>query len=435
MLPLLFEGLIQRVHSLKTSPSSQAPWQAMPVLIDRKIAADDGLPLTENQLTLSQTAIFVGVLEAVERVLEKHVAPSSNSDSGKTCDDWHGTLGAANAPGWLLGSILLHPLMQRLSMKQLLVLLGATMLLLSVGTITLPYIQMVSLTMLCSVRLVHGMCLNIQGLQLNRPKSWEFPQRKGLCSFWDSFWVGNFAGPTLPSPFLWWPRQYVYMQNCFPGYGSQLCSLVNALYSVVAVLMAILCGSLTLHTDWRLEAFVWFGLPILLGPDLAEKNMENTSGWHGTSWKHRINPPQNVQLFFFVKISKGERCRRNQNPESIGILSVHDFESCRQLRDIQVSLWLSQTFGPCWHRSLEPSPQPPVPDLTLTQPTWTKRTMQLCHQNCGRTWWTWLFAFGQRYLWLLKNKLGCGVWGWKKQNGSCKHIIKDRQTCFCRVCS
>ncbi len=87
MLPLLFEGLIQRVHSLKTSPSSQAPWQAMPVLIDRKIAADDGLPLTENQLTLSQTAIFVGVLEAVERVLEKHVAPSSNSDSGKTCDD------------------------------------------------------------------------------------------------------------------------------------------------------------------------------------------------------------------------------------------------------------------------------------------------------------------------------------------------------------
>jgi len=172
--------------------SFQAPWQALPVLIDRKIAADGGLPLTENQLTVSQTAIFVG---------------------------------------WLLGSILLHPLMQRLNMKQLLVLLGATMLLLSVGTITLPYIQVVSLTMLCLVRLVHGMCLNIQGLQ------------------------------------------YVYMQNCFPGYGSQLCSLVNALYSVVAVLMAVLCGSLTLHTDWRLEAFLWFGLPILLGlfvafPDL-----------------------------------------------------------------------------------------------------------------------------------------------------------------------
>ena len=46
--------------------SSQAPWQALPVLIDRKIAADDGLPLTENQLTVSQTAIFVGVLEVVE---------------------------------------------------------------------------------------------------------------------------------------------------------------------------------------------------------------------------------------------------------------------------------------------------------------------------------------------------------------------------------
>lgn len=58
-------------------------------------------------------------------------------------------------------------------MKQLLVLLGATMLLLPVGTITLPYIQVVSLTMLCLVRLVHGMCLNIQGLQLGKPPSHE----------------------------------------------------------------------------------------------------------------------------------------------------------------------------------------------------------------------------------------------------------------------
>lgn len=79
----------------------------------------------------------------------------------------------ATRAGWLLGSILLHPLMQRLNMKQLLVLLGATMLLLSVGTITLPYIQVVSLTMLCLVRLVHGMCLNIQGLQLGKPPSHE----------------------------------------------------------------------------------------------------------------------------------------------------------------------------------------------------------------------------------------------------------------------
>ena len=84
--------------------------------------------------------------------------------------------------GWLLGSILLHPLMQRLNMKQLLVLLGATMLLLSVGTITLPYIRVVSLTMLCLVRLVHGMCLNIQGLQLGKLPSHE-------KSFTNQLWV------------------------------------------------------------------------------------------------------------------------------------------------------------------------------------------------------------------------------------------------------
>lgn len=99
-------------------------------------------------------------------------------------------------------------------MKQLLVLLGATMLLLSVGTITLPYIQVVSLTMLCLVRLVHGMCLNIQGLQLGKPPSHEKRNTTtlGCCFFFRcSVWVGvenpqvlrkGLACPTLPSPFL-----------------------------------------------------------------------------------------------------------------------------------------------------------------------------------------------------------------------------------------
>lgn len=168
--------------------SFQAPWQALPVLLDRKIAADDGLPFTENQLVLSQTVIFVG---------------------------------------WLVGSVLLHPLMQRLTIKQLLVFLASIMMLLSFATITLPYIPKVSLSMLFGVRLLHGICLNIQGVQ------------------------------------------YIYMQNCFPGYGSQLCSLVNALYSVVAVVMALICGTWALHSNWRLEAFLWFGLPILTGLLLA----------------------------------------------------------------------------------------------------------------------------------------------------------------------
>lgn len=52
------------------------------MLIDRKIAADDGLPLTENQLTVSQTAIFVGGLEVVE------FHPNKNMwHSGKSWDD------------------------------------------------------------------------------------------------------------------------------------------------------------------------------------------------------------------------------------------------------------------------------------------------------------------------------------------------------------
>ncbi|CAK9029401.1 unnamed protein product [Durusdinium trenchii] len=175
--------------------SFQAPWQALPVLIDRKIAqdADPFLPLSSAQITFTQTAMFVG---------------------------------------WLLGAVMLHPLMQRLQMKEVVVFLAAIMLGLSVATITLPYITALSMTLLCLVRLLHGMCLNIQGVQ------------------------------------------YMYMQHCFPGRGSELCSLVNALYAVVAVLMAVLCGTVTLTTDWRIEALTWFGLPMLLGlfvgfPDLG----------------------------------------------------------------------------------------------------------------------------------------------------------------------
>ena len=172
----------------------QAPWQALPVLIDRKIAADPALPLSESQLKISETFVFVG---------------------------------------WLLGAVALHPLMQRLDLKQVLVLLGVTMLFLSVASITGPYVTMLSMTLLCTVRLLHGMCLNIQGVQ------------------------------------------YMYMQNCFPGYGSQLCAMVNTLYAVVAVLMAMSCGTLTLRWDWRPEALIWFGLPMVLGllvafPDLLK---------------------------------------------------------------------------------------------------------------------------------------------------------------------
>lgn len=103
----------------------------------------------------------------------------------------------ATRAGWLLGSILLHPLMQRLNMKQLLVLLGATMLLLSVGTITLPYIQVVSLTMLCLVRLVHGMCLNIQGLQLGKPPSHE---KRNTTTLGCCFFFGVPFGLGLKTP-------------------------------------------------------------------------------------------------------------------------------------------------------------------------------------------------------------------------------------------
>ena len=167
--------------------------EALPVLIDRKIVQDPALALSEAQVKISETFMFIG---------------------------------------WLLGAIALHPLMQRLDLKQVLVLLGVTMLAVSVATVTLPYITMLSMTLLCGVRLLHGMCLNIHGVQ------------------------------------------YIYMQNCFPGYGPQLCALENTVYAFVSMLMAMSCGTLTLHTDWRVEALMWLGLPLLLGlctafPDLG----------------------------------------------------------------------------------------------------------------------------------------------------------------------
>ncbi|CAE7522204.1 mlkA [Symbiodinium pilosum] len=189
--------------------SFQAPWQALPVLIDRKIIRDPALQLSDAELTISQTVIFVG---------------------------------------WLLGAMALHPLMQRLVLKQVLVLIAIVMLAVSIAAITLPYFTPLSMTLLCGVRLLHGMCLNIQGVQ------------------------------------------YMYMQNCFPSYGSQLCSLVNALYAVVAVLMAVLCGSLTLQSDWRIESLTWFGLPIILGLFLGFPDLGNEAGRAGVGGVKLVSP-------------------------------------------------------------------------------------------------------------------------------------------------
>lgn len=106
------------IHSL-----SLPPLILLPVFIDNKIAADPALPgLTEQNLTVSSTAIFVG---------------------------------------WVVGSLFMNRLMQAFNNAQLIV-LGVTMLLwVTMATVTLPHLTAGNLAVFTAIRFVHGLAMNI----------------------------------------------------------------------------------------------------------------------------------------------------------------------------------------------------------------------------------------------------------------------------------
>eukprot|EP00438_Fugacium_kawagutii_P034726 Skav230810 [mRNA] locus=scaffold851:162374:163768:+ [translate_table: standard] len=162
------------------------PLQALPVFIDMKIAADPQLPgLTDSTLPIASTAYFIG---------------------------------------WLVGAMIIERMLAVFSQKQLVVLHGVALLLLTLANVVVPYLTAGNLVIYTCIRFLFGLQMNITALQ---------------C---------------------------MYMQERLPpSLGNQVLVANSILYCFVMIGMAWSCSGLTLTLDWRIEALFWYSIFLILG--------------------------------------------------------------------------------------------------------------------------------------------------------------------------
>mmetsp|Transcript_64042 Transcript_64042/g.164798 ORF Transcript_64042/g.164798 Transcript_64042/m.164798 type:complete len:541 (+) Transcript_64042:59-1681(+) len=124
--------------------------------------------------------------------------------------------------GWLLGSAGIGQATDRLGKKQVMR-LGALGLLVSVfAQVALPSLTGGSIAALATVRLFQGVFFSI--------------------------------GPVAST----------FAQECVPkAYRNRVMVGLNTAYSLIAASMSYLCGTVTLNADWRMEALIWCGMPML----------------------------------------------------------------------------------------------------------------------------------------------------------------------------
>jgi len=66
-------------------------------------------------------------------------------------------------------------------------------------------------------------------------------------------------------------RMYL-MENMPPSQGNQVLVLLSIIYTMATILMSWSCGRITLMMDWRLEAFLWCSVPLVVGLVIAFPN-------------------------------------------------------------------------------------------------------------------------------------------------------------------
>ncbi|CAL1134691.1 unnamed protein product [Cladocopium goreaui] len=133
--------------------------------------------------------------------------------------------------GWLVGSIGLKRAMETFSSEELIVLANTGLLVVALCTVTLPYLTRGNLGIFLVVRFVYGVLMNVKPIQL--------------------MYVQDRAPPALFT-------QVLVFQYC--------------MYTLIAVVMAGFCGSLTLSMNWTIEVALWCGLTRWLGLWLAFPN-------------------------------------------------------------------------------------------------------------------------------------------------------------------
>ena len=133
--------------------------------------------------------------------------------------------------GWMLSATFLERALEIFDKKQLMVLHMIGLLLLNLAILTLPHLTAGNFVVFTAVRFVQGLLMNITGLL----------------------------------------RIYVVDQMP-PGRGNQVLVLLGIIYSLVTMFMSWSCGGLTLMMDWRLEAFLWCTMPMVIGLVVAFPN-------------------------------------------------------------------------------------------------------------------------------------------------------------------
>ena len=133
--------------------------------------------------------------------------------------------------GWLVGSVGMKRVMETFSNEQLIVAANSGLLLVTLCMVTLPYLTRGNLVLFIAVRFVYGLLMNIK------------------------------------------PMQLMYIQDRVPAaHFTQALVFQYCAYTLVAVAMAGLCGSLTYSMSWTTEVVLWCGLSRLVGLWVAFPN-------------------------------------------------------------------------------------------------------------------------------------------------------------------
>jgi len=133
--------------------------------------------------------------------------------------------------GWMLGATFLERALKIFDKKQLMVLHMVGLLLLNLAILTLPHLTAGNFVVFTALRFVQGLLMNITGL------------------------LKIYVTEQMP-----------------PGRGNQVLVLLSIIYSLVIIFMSWSCGGLTLMMDWRLEAFLWCTMPMVIGLVVAFPN-------------------------------------------------------------------------------------------------------------------------------------------------------------------
>lgn len=130
--------------------------------------------------------------------------------------------------GWLVGSVALHRVMEIFNKEQILVGGVSGLLAVALATVIVPDLTGGDVVLFTLLRFIYGILMNIVAVQ---------------C---------------------------VHVQETMPeGRGNQALVGTSVIYSVIAIFLA---GACSLDTDWRIEALVWYAVPLICGLLIAFPN-------------------------------------------------------------------------------------------------------------------------------------------------------------------